>query len=344
MNDGVDDGADNGAENSAENSANNGADNGEAALRARLLAALHHELRAPLARIAVQVAVATGADAATAAAALRAIDVQARRQLAWLADLRDAARFACSPAEPAMAPAYLHGLMAQVAQVAQDAAAALPTLAWVDAAWLERVLRNMAECSAAPVVLEVAPAGADVELRFRAGDDGGREWRAVATVLDDRAPAPGLVVSAQLVRAMGGCLQSQGASLRFSITVRLAEEADALAPAPLFELPAPFGAGHALLLLEPHEAMRDYLTEVAESAGFDVLHQAPRPDDGVVPALVLCADEQVWRVVDRAAAPPVLLYAARAPARPDDFAGVLYKPAPPPLVLDGLRRLLEISR
>ncbi|WP_167761412.1 hypothetical protein, partial [Duganella callida] len=132
--------------------------------------------------------------------------------------------------------------------------------------------------------------------------------------------------------------QSGDDGLRFSIAAPLAAEADALPPSPQFDWPEPFGSGCAILLLEPHQPMQDYLSEILESAEFDVQYEP----DAREPNLILCADESVWDLWPRAEAPPVLLHAMLPPRRPDDFSEVLYKPAPPAMLLAALRRRLQI--
>jgi hypothetical protein len=126
--------------------------------------------------------------------------------------------------------------------------------------------------------------------------------------------------------------------LRFEIGAALAQEQDAMPPTPHFDWPEPFGAGHAILLLESHQPMQDYLSEILESAEFDVQYE---PQDRA-PALILCADESVWEIWPREDAPPVLLHGLLPPQRPMDFVEVLYKPAPPAMLLSALRRRLQI--
>ena len=104
--------------------------------------------------------------------------------------------------------------------------------------------------------------------------------------------------------------------------------------------------------LEPHDAMRDYLTEVFDSAGFTLCYDAQELE-GIPPALVVCADANASTstgtgtgtaaAAAAAAAPaaaadgarvhryqtaPRLLHALRPPARAEDFEVVLFKPAP----------------
>jgi len=307
----------------------------DASIRARLLALLNHDLRAPLARIAAQ--------ACAAAPDLAAIAAGARRQLEWLSDLHDCARYELHPPELTPAPAYLHALLRQTVDD-EEALSAVPALALLDARLLGQALRKLRQHAAGPVALHAAPVPAPepsvdaVTLRFQAGAGDGA-WSDVAGSLADDTVDPGLMLAAHLVRAMGGQLQRAGAGLRFDITAPLAQEDDAMPPACRFELPEPFGAGHTVLLLEPCDALHDYLAEILESAGFDVLSTL----GGRRPALVLCTDENVWSGIRREHAPPVLLHAAVPPQRPQDFAMVLYKPAPPALLLHALRGLLKLS-
>ena len=302
-----------------------------ARVRARLLALLNHDLRAPLARIAAQ--------ACSAAPDLQAIAGGARRQLEWLSDLQDCARFEVRPPELTPAPAYLHALLRQTVDDAR-VPASLPALAVLDARLLARALRKLHGHAARPVTLHAATGADAVTLRFCAGDDHREEaWREVGGSLADEVFDPGLMLAAHLVRVMGGRLLRAGDSLRFEISAPLANEDEAMPPAPRFDLPEPFGAGHALLLLEPHDAMRDYLSEILESAAFEVRYELAEGR----PALALCADESIWDLLPRDDAPPVLLHALLPPRRPQDFAGVLYKPATPEALLEALRRLSGIS-
>jgi hypothetical protein len=300
-----------------------------ARVRARLLALLNHDLRAPLARIAAQ--------ACSAAPDLQAIAGGARRQLEWLSDVQDCARFEVRPPELTPAPAYLHALLRQSVDEARIPSS-LPALALLDARLLAQALRKLRGHAARPVTSHAVVADDMLTLSFSTGDDHQEDaWNEVAGSLADDVVDPGLMLAAHLVRAMGGRLLQAGDSLRFEITTPLADEDEAMPPAPRFDLPQPFGGGHAVLLLEPHDAMRDYLSEILESAGFEVLDDVKQGR----PALVLCADESLWEMLPRDAAPPVLLHALLPPRRPLDFACVLYKPASPDALLDALRRLLD---
>ncbi|MYM80427.1 hypothetical protein GTP44_00440 [Duganella sp. FT50W] len=295
-----------------------------ARIRARLLAALNHDLRAPLARIATQVR--------TGWADLAMLESEVTRQLEWLSDLQECARFELQPPELAVAPAYLHALVRHVPLDGE-----LPALALLDARRLTQVLARLRAHSGGQLAVQSWRVGDEVRLRFAAGTPDG-PWCDVTASLDDQRILPGVMVAAHLVRAMGGRLQCSGDGLRFEIRAPLADERDAMPPTPHFDWPEPFGAGRAILLLEPHQPMQDYLSEILESAEFDVQYE---PEDRE-PALILCADESVWDIWPREAAPPVLLHALLPPARPDDFVEVLYKPAPPALLLSALRRRLQI--
>ncbi|SDG92540.1 MULTISPECIES: hypothetical protein [unclassified Duganella] len=296
-----------------------------ARIRARLLAALNHDLRAPLARIATQVG--------SGWADLAMLEGEVRRQLEWLSDLQECARFELQPPELAVAPAYLHALMRHLRYDGGE----LPALAVLDARRLTQVLARLRAHSGGLLAVQAQCVDDEVRLQFAAGEPDGL-WHDVAGSLADERILPGLMVAAHLVRAMGGSLQQSGGGLRFDIRVALAAEQDAMPPTPHFDWPEPFGAGHAVLLLEPHQPMQDYLSEILESAEFDVQYA---PEDRA-PALILCADESVWDIWPREEAPPVLLHALLPPARPDDFIEVLYKPAPPAMLLSALRRRLEI--
>jgi hypothetical protein len=294
-------------------------------IRARLLAALHHDLRAPLARIATR--------ASTGFADLPALEAEARRQLEWLSDLQECARFALQPPELAQAPAYLHALMRHVTHDG----ASLPALALLDARRLTQVLARLRDHAGGRLALRAQCGKRVVRLAFEAGEPDGL-WRDFNGSLGDELIVPGVMVAAHLVRAMGGVLQQSGNGLRFEISAPLAHEQDAMPPTPHFDWPEPFGAGHAILLLEPHQPMQDYLSEILESAEFDVQYEPADRD----PALILCADESVWDIWPREQAPPVLLHALLPPRRPMDFVEVLYKPAPPAMLLSALRRRLQI--
>lgn len=302
-----------------------GAPDDAARIRARLLAALNHDLRAPLARIATQVG--------SGWADLDLLDGEVRRQLEWLADLQECARFELQPPELALAPAYLHALLRHVRHDGD----ALPALALLDARRFSQVLARLGAHSGGQLALRVRRAGDAVRLAVAAGQADG-PWQAFSGSLADQRILPGLMLAAHLVRAMGGRLERSGDGVRFEIRAPLAQERDAMPPTPHFDWPEPFGAGHAILLLEPHQPMQDYLSEILESAEFDVQYA---PEDRT-PALILCADESVWEIWPREEAPPVLLHGVLPPARPADFVEVLYKPAPPALLLSALRRRLEI--
>jgi hypothetical protein len=294
-------------------------------IRAQLLAALNHDLRAPLARIATA--------AGSGVVDLHVLEHEARRQLEWLSDLQECARCELHGAELAHAPAYLHALMRHV----KHDSAALPALAVLDAQRLAQVMARLRDHAGGQLALEAAREGGHVLLHFQAGLPYGA-WRPFSATLADQPILPGVMLAAHLVRAMGGCLEESGDALRFTLRVPLAQERDAMPPAPQFDWPEPFGAGQAILLLEPHQPMQDYLSEILESAEFDVQYQ---PEDRE-PALILCADESVWDIWPREEAPPVLLHALLPPARPEDFTEVMYKPAPPAMLLSALRRRLHI--
>ena len=294
-------------------------------IRARLLAALNQDLRAPLARIATS--------ARTGFADLNALEGEAQRQLEWLSDLQECARFELQAPELALAPAYLHALMRHVSHDHAE----LPGLALLDARRLSQVMARIREHAGGQLALKARRLPGAVELAFQAGQADG-PWCEVTASLADERILPGVMVAAHLVRAMGGILRQSGDSLRFAIRAPLAQEQDAMPPTPYFDWPEPFGAGHAILLLEPHQALQDYRSEILESAEFDVQY-APGDRD---PALILCADESVWELWPREEAPPVLLHTLLPPVRPQDFVEVMYKPAPAPMLLSALRRRLQI--
>lgn len=296
-----------------------------ARIRARLLAALHHDLRAPLARIATR--------ASTGFADLAALEDEARRQLEWLSDLQECARFELQSPELTPAPAYLHALMRHVSHDGGG----LPALALLDARRLGQVLARLRDHSGGQLALRVQCTRNEVRMQFQSGQPDGL-WHDFNGTLADERILPGVMVAAHLVRAMGGVLQNSGDGLRFEIDAPLAQEQDAMPPTPHFDWPEPFGAGHAILLLESHQPMQDYLSEILESAEFDVQYE---PQDRE-PALILCADESVWEIWPREEAPPVLLHGLLPPQRPMDFVEVLYKPAPPAMLLSALRRRLQI--
>lgn len=176
-------------------------------------------------------------------------------------------------------------------------------------------------------------------------------WTDVHATLERDDLAPGLVLAAHLVRAMGGRLQQAGAALRFTLTAAPADEDQAMPPNPFTardELPIPFGDGLTVLVLEPHDAMRDYLTEVFDSAGFTLCYDVQELD-GIPPALVVCADADANAStgtgtaaahVHRYQTAPRLLHALRPPARAEDFEVVLFKPAPAQQLLAAARCLL----
>jgi hypothetical protein len=294
-------------------------------IRARLLAALNHDLRAPLARIATS--------ASTGFIDLHTLEHEARRQLEWLSDLQECARYELQPPELAAAPAYLHALMRHVKHDSVE----LPALALLDGRRLTQVMARLRDHSGGHLALQARAGGAALRLQFQAGQPDG-PWSAVTASLTDERILPGVMVAAHLVRAMGGQLEQSGDALRFEVSVPLACEEEAIPPAPHFDWPEPFGAGHAILLLEPHQPMQDYLSEILESAEFDVQYEPADRD----PTLILCADESVWDIWPREEAPPVLLHALLPPTRPEDFIEVLYKPAPPAMLLSALRRRLQI--
>lgn len=295
-------------------------------IRARLLAALNHDLRAPLARIATS--------ASTGLVDLYQLENEARRQLEWLSDLQECARFELNGAELAVAPAYLHALMRHVSHDG----VALPALAQLDARRLAQVLARLRDHAGGQLALQAHCSADTVTLAFQAGQPDG-PWRDFKPSLGDDRLLPGVMVAAHLVAAMGGVLQQSGDDgLRFDISAPLAAEEDAMPPTPHFDWPEPFGAGHAILLLEPHQPMQDYLSEILESAEFDVQYEP----DGREPSLILCADETVWDLWPREEAPPVLLHTLLPPSQPEHFVEVMYKPAPPALLLSALRRRLQI--
>ena len=167
----------------------------------------------------------------------------------------------------------------------------------------------------------------------------------VPATLDSDDLAPGLMLAAHLVRAMGGTLQRCGGALRFTIEAALATEDQAMPPVLFgtwlagFEMAAPFGDGHTMLLCERHDAMRDYLTEIFDSAGFTLCY-AFEELAGRLPALVVCGDGAA-AVDARHGGAPRLLHALLPPPLTAQFDAVLYQPAPPQQLLAVARRLLE---
>lgn len=308
--------------------------------RARLLTRLNHDLRAPLARIADR---ARSNDPAT----LAELADLARRQLAWIGDLQACARYEVEPPELALAPAYLHALMH--AHAVRHDSSALPALAVLDARHLAQVLDRLAGHADAPLTLDVVHAVGTVALTFCTGVRSGTTWQDVPATLDTDAIDPGLMLAAHLVRAMGGALAQCGAALRFTIEAALATEDQAMPPTLLgaaltgSDAPPPFGDGHSVLLREPHDAMRDYLTEIFDSAGFTLCYELDELD-GAPPALVVCTDSE--HEEDDAAhggGAPRLLHALLPPPAPERYDAVLFKPAPPQQLLAVARRLLEDS-
>lgn len=295
-----------------------------AQVRARLLARLNHELRAPLARIVSQ------ADAMADGAAMAA---SARRQLAWLADLLACARCEVQAPELAAAPTYLHALL-QARGVQYDAGALAP-LAVLDGHLLDTVLAQLA-CQG-PLLLHACADGATQTLAFHGGGPAQGAWHDVAMSLDHDTIEPGLMLAAHRVAAQGGRLEQAGAAWRFTLSAPLAGEDDAMPPL-LRGLTTPsFGAGCSVLLREPHEAMRAYLAEIFDSAGFSV-HEEPATLDGATPQLVVCAS--VALAAEAASywpAPQLLHVLAPLPA----MSAVLYKPAPPQQLLAAARQLLQ---
>ena len=303
--------------------------------RARLLTRLNHDLRTPLARIADRVRL-------NDVAALAEIGDIARRHLAWIGDLQACARYDVEAPELALAPAYLHALMH--AHAVRHEPATLPALAVLDARHLAQVLERLADHTGTPLTLDVVHAVGGLALTFCTGVRTGTAWQDVPATLDSDDLAPGLMLAAHLVRAMGGVLAQCGAALRFTIEVVLTTEDQAVPPALFgtrFEAPPPFGDGHTLLLLEPHDAMRDYLTEIFDSAGFTLCYAVEELAGGL-PALVVCAETA--DALDGAhGGAPRLLHALLPPPRLQAFDAVLYKPAPPQQLLAVARRLLEDS-
>ncbi|ELX11800.1 hypothetical protein Jab_1c03870 [Janthinobacterium sp. HH01] len=321
-----------------------------AAVRARLLALVSHHLRVPLSRIAAQ-----STDAASAAAA--------RGQLEWLDSLRLCLRNDGAPPQQVACPLYLHALLRQAAAAGATLARehgrafahhedpALPAVVALDGSHLAQALRQLMSVAArrcgtggVRFSLQAFEQQGAVRLCFRieAGADDAA-WDEVAPAFSDDLRADvGLALAAQLVRAMQGRLLQSGDCWRFELDAQVAAERDVLAPAPEFQLPAPFGRGRTVLLLEPQAALRDYLMEILESAGFDVAGAGDAGD--ARPALIVCGDEALaWRLL-RAGGPPVLLHAARPPRRPAglpvtlELAAVLYKPVTPEALLAAVRR------
>ncbi|MQA38467.1 hypothetical protein [Rugamonas aquatica] len=321
-----------------------------AAVRARLLALVSHQLKVPLARIAAQ-----STDAASAAAA--------RGQLEWLDSLRLCLHNDSGPPPQVACPLYLHALLRQAAAAGATLArehgrvfvhqedAALPAVVALDGSHLAQALRQLLaaavrRCGAGGVRFSLQALAREGMVRLRFRIEAGAEeaaWREVAPAFSDDLRADiGLTLAAQLVRAMQGRLLQSGDCWCFELDADIAAEEDVLAPAPEFQLPAPFGQGRTVLLLEPQAALRDYLMEILESAGFDVAGAGDAGD--AHPALIVCGDEALaWRLL-RAGGPPVLLHAARPPQRPAglavtlELAAVLYKPVTPEALLAAVRR------
>lgn len=316
------------------------ADVAAARIRARLLTRLHHDLRAPLARIVGQLAAADADPDVDAAHA--GITDTAQRQLRWLSDLQACARYEVEPPELTPAATYLHALLQGVCTVP----AGLPALAVIDGRQLRVVLERLAahcgHVDGAALTLQASVGADTVTLHVCSGDKADEQpeasWRPVPATLDSEIIDPGLILAAHLIRAMGGCLQQAGTALRCSMPAALAHEEDAMPPTPRFDMPAPFGDGHLVLLLEPHAPMRDYLTEILDSAGFELCYAASELG-AARPALVLCTETTLDDAL--AGSIPVLLHAQLPPARPEQVDALLYKPAPPQQLLDTVQRLLR---
>jgi hypothetical protein len=301
--------------------------------RARLLTRLNHDLRTPLARIADRART-------NDLAAMAEIGDIARRHLAWIGDLQVCARCEVEAPELTLAPVYLHALVH--AHAVRHEPAAVPALAVLDGRHLAQVLDRLAGHTGAPLTLDVVHAVGGVALTFCTGVRMGTVWQDVPATLDSDDLTPGLMLAAHLVRAMGGVLARCGGALRFTIEAALATEDQAMPPTLFgsrFEAPPPFGDGHTMLLREPHDAMRDYLTEIFDSAGFTLCYEFEELAGGL-PALVVCGDAA--DVADgRHGGAPRLLHALLPPSAAQAFDAVLYKPAPPQQLLAVARRLLE---
>ena len=125
-------------------------------IRARLLAALNQDLRAPLARIATS--------ARTGFADLNALEGEAQRQLEWLSDLQECARFELQAPELALAPAYLHALMRHVSHDHAE----LPGLALLDARRLSQVMARIREHAGGQLALKARRGALPIGVRVAA--------------------------------------------------------------------------------------------------------------------------------------------------------------------------------
>jgi hypothetical protein len=285
-----------------------------ARIRAATLAAIAHDLRGAPARMLQYLELI--APSQVPAHLHETLSACARGQLQLVDDLLQFSRQELSAPQALPAPAWLHGLMQQVAYeagtgagglaVRWDCAGQLPAVVDLDGALLAQLLGRLlahagaarqegarqCELSVALAMPALAPEpGRALLLRFSAGlvgDPGAASLvpLALAHPLQEdarsgRSAALNLAVAQQLAQALGSCLQvdpgGRSARLYLDLAAMAGSEAEAALPMPVPEAPADLGHSWSVLLMGEPGLAGELLADSLENGGFAV-HHALAPD------------------------------------------------------------------
>lgn len=356
----------------------------------QMLAYISHDLRTPLANIVHYTHLFSTDSAGDVRQYQATIEQSISYQLELIAELMEYSRGELGQLKLLPAPVYFYNFLQHLADQGELLAGhqnnrfemflgdALPPVAVIDSKRLKQVLLNL--LSNASKFTSDGDIQLHVEIVQEKANDG---WRLRFTVSDTGSGIPeedqqriflpyerrksdrpgsglGLTIAYQIVHKMGSELKMEstngkGSQFWFEIPLETAQEDDVLQSVQTFPMPAPFGTGKRILIVEGNPAMQDYVSEILSLADFDVVSSGNRveaerelsgaPFDAVL--ITQAAPEQsAWELLlklhelRRENAPPVILYSAVPPQRPDgfpegiDFHATLLKPISPDTLID----------
>jgi CheY-like chemotaxis protein len=175
----------------------------------------------------------------------------------------------------------------------------------------------------------------------------------------------GLAIASQIVRKMGSELKmsssvGEGSRFWFEMPLMVAQENDVLQSVQAFAMPEPFGTGKSILIVEGNPVTQDYLNEILSLADFDVIRvknideATKQLHEATFDAVLLTQTLSPWTAWEflrqlhescPERTPPVILYTALPPQRPDDFPVEIdfhtsqLKPVAPEKLLEIMRGL-----
>lgn len=359
----------------------------------QMLAYVSHDLRTPLANIAHCTHLLRTNPDGDIKQYQTTIEQSIGHQLELIDELMEYSQGDMEQIKLLPVPAYFYAFLQQIADQAKLLAAhqnnrfemvlegALPPVAVIDSKRLKQVLINLLSnaskfTSEGDIRLQVKivpeQVGGARRLRFTVADTGSGipeedQQRIFLPYERSKSDRPGsglgLAIASQIVRKMGGELKVEstsgnGSRFEFEIPLETAQEDDVLQPVPVFPIPALFGTGKRILIVEGNPAMQDYLSEILFLSDFDVVksenmkeaeNQLSASTFDAVLVTQTAPEQGAWEFLLKLHklhhdnAPPVILYSATPLQRPDDFPeGVDFHATPLKPVLP--EKLIEIMQ